>query len=784
MAEHIKDVDMVEQHNKDLTSYSIYVARKRVIPDYRDGLKSVHRRIIYAMYRDLHAYNNKQIKTATVVGDVIGKYHPHGDASVADAMQPMTNWFECKIPYLSGFGGWGDMLGGRMAATRYTETKLSDYTMDCIISELKETDNSIDWEPNYSSTLLEPEFFPAAVPNLLINGAFGIGSGLAVSIPRHNFAEVIDATINLMHDPNYDVILVPDNCMDTDIIATDFAKICRTGKGKYKVRARVTIEEYKGKPALKITSVPDLTFFDKIKAGIEKLITNNKLPQVADLIDLSEDDKDDITQMKVYLVLKKGSDPNYVRDILFVTTELEKGFGVNFEILKDNVPMIVSYKQYLQLFIEFRRMTKYRMYCNKMNDVKTQYHKMELYIRALESGEIDNIISMIRKQKGTDDHEYIEYLIKKLGVTDAQAKFLLDTDIRKLSKGYLETYKKKRDELTQISNVYFNMINNPDMILKEIEDELLLYKKKYARPRMSKIISEADSKNIPQGEFLVIITKNNFIKKMEVTDNIGSLGGDEAKCIFKADNTDNVLIFGSLGKVFKLPINSIPFAPKGNPGIDIRKFIKYLTSDICSVVTESNLKIFAENPHNFIYVLTRNGFIKRMDCADFITTPPSGLIFSKLEEGDMITDVLFMPDNMHLVVYSRNKVLRLEGMEAPYLRRSTKGNYVMNTQFPMDGMDCIYPGATCLIVVTNHGYVNKIPVEALPLSKRMKVGNSVIKLGKNDVIVKIAVCKETDSINLYNNNITTISVAEIPAGSSIGTGKKYVSNIFKAEVIH
>ena len=789
MSETIKDVDIVKQHELDLTAYSIYVARKRVVPDERDGLKPVHRRILYTMYNDEKAYSGARgyVKTATIVGSVIGRYHPHGDAAVAEAIKPMVNWFEIKNPLVDGKGGWGDPLGFRMSNQRYTESKLTEYSLDCIISELKEAYNSVDWELNFSDTLKEPKFLPAAVPNLLINGAYGISSGLAVDIPRHNFGEVIDATIKLIHNPKASVVLVPDNCMDTDIIDSDWKKICNTGRGTYKVRARVEIAEYMGKPALHVTSVPDLVFFDKIKEGIEKLMDPkvNKLPQIVDIVDLSGDDDDtEITDMNIYIVLKKDTDANYVRDFLFSTTMLEKTRGVNFEILIDDRPVCISYKQYLLDFIEFRKMTKFRMYCNRMKEAKTTYHKMALYIKAMESGEIDNILKMIRTQKGTDDTEYVEYLVKKLKVTDVQAKYLLSIDVRKLSIGYLKKYKAIMEKAIKDAGHFFDMINCEGLINKEIEDELKYYKKKYNKPRMSKLISAEEASNIPEGIFRVVITKNNFIKKMDsLDDKIGSLGGAQPLCVFDANNRDNVLIFGKLGKVFKLPISKIPFGSKGNPGIDIRKLIKNLTSDICTVIVESNLKKFAENKKNFIYVLSRNGYIKRLSCEDFMNVSLAGTIFSKVED-DLVVDVLFMSEKFQFVVYSRNKVLRLSGTEAPYLRRATKGVYSMKTQYPMDGMDCVYPAATDLVVVTSHGYVNKIPLTALPLSKRMKVGNSVIKLGKTDNIVKIAVCKESDVINLYSNgDITPITVSDLALGSSIGTGHKIIANVIKADVV-
>ena len=804
MSETIIPVDIAKKHEEDYLWYAIFVARRRVAPDERDGLKPVHRRVMWAAVHDERAYpkalgGKGTVKTATVVGTTIGKYHPHGSAAVSESIKPMVNWFEIKVPLFEGSketgGGFGDPYGFRMSADRYTEIQLSQYSLDCIISELKDANNAVDWEPNFSDTILEPKYFPAAVPNLLINGSYGIATGFSVDIPRHNVNEVIDATINLMHHPNAKVVLVPDNCMDTDIIDTHWEKISRTGRGSYKVRARVEIiqhfnnDYHKDCPAIHVTSVPDLVFFNSIEEAINKMNTNKdkpaKLPQIIDIVNMGGQDEEDKANLDIYIILKKGSDPAYVRDVLFASTSLEKTRGVNFEILVDNKPTLMGYKEYLQRFINFRRTTKFRMYCNRMKEAKTKYHEMEFYIKVMESDEFEKIYKMLKKQKSDNVEEYVEYFVEKLKITDVQARYLLRINLAKLAPGQYKKYKKIMDETIKEASHCFDMMNSDELIDREIEEELKFYKQKYGRPRMSRIISKEEASNIPTGVFRVIITKGNCIKKMEaMTENIGSLGGDEPLCIFDADNRDNILIFSKLGKVFKLPVCKIPFGAKGNPGMDIRKLIKNLTSDICTVVVESNLKEFAKKKKNFIYVITQNGYIKRMDCQDFLNVAPSGIIFTKLED-DMVADVLFMSENMDLVIYSRNKVLRLNGKDVPYQKRSAKGQISIKSQFQINGMDCLYPKANELIVVTRNGYVNKIPLVAVQVSKRNRAGSSVIKLKKNDIIMKISVCCDDDNLIIYDQGhvSATIPIKDLKLGSSLGSGDKVCSNVMKADIV-
>ena len=782
MAEKIIPVDLVKQHNTDMVEYSTYVALKRAIPDLRDGLKAVHRRILYTMYSDLHKYpNTPHVKSSRVVGSVMGLYHPHGDASIYDAMKPMTNNFECKVPYLDGNGTWGNPLGFPAAAPRYTESRLSNYGYECIIGDLKESANSVDYEDNYSGDEKEPIFLPAAIPNLLINGCKAIGSGTSVSIPRHNLNEVIDATIALIHNPNLDIILVPDNCMETEIIDTDWATISHTGRGKFRARGIADICEYDKKPAICIKSVPDLVFFSSISDAIEKMVLANKLPQIDKIVDESQEGK-----MEVYIVLKKGSDPNFVRDMLYTSTNLETGIGVNFEVLLPTpesrnipVPKLVSYKEYLTDWIGFRKLTKYRIYCNQIRDIRTKYHQMELYIKALESGEIDNIIKMIRKQKGTDDSEYIEYLIKKLKVTDVQAKFLLNTDLRKLSLGYLNFYKQKRDEYLAKYQVIYNLINNENLILEQIISELNEFKNKYGKPRMSKVISREEALNIPKGTFQIIITNNNNIKKTEVGAGTTGLGGDYPMAVFNADNADSILLFGSHGKVFRLPIATIPFTL-----MDIRKILKNLTSDINSIILESSLKEFSKGKYNFVYTLTQNGYIKRMSCDEFFNVPSSGLIYIKLEDMDIVKDVLFADCRQDLFLYASNKALRIKGNDTPHLMRSTKGNISMSTASPMIGFSALDKSTTGIVVLTNNGYVNHVSLSALPLSKRARAGATMIKLKKGDTVYKMFDCKDDDVIRVFTGRaMQEVIVSSIPYGASTASGKRLFPNMDRAELI-
>ena len=382
MPEKILNVASSDQFKSDYTRYGIYILYRRVLSDYRDGLKPVQRRVIWAMYKNSKAITTR-VKSAAVVGDVMKWYHPHGNSSVYGTMKPLANWFETYMPLIDPGGNFGTFQGDGAAAERYTECRLSKFAFENVLDDVMENQEAVDWSPTYNDAALEPDYLPVKLPLLLVNGSFGIGLGMRSEIPTHNIAEVIDATLMLMDNPKAEVVLVPDHCMECEIINTDFAKICKAGFGHYKIRGKVVEEDYKGKKALVIKSVPNLTYLNSITDKIEELIKKKKIIQIENCFDESN-----VKEMRYVIVLKPGSDPAYVRDVLYKNTGLEQILRVNFETLNGLNPLRMSYKSYLLSFIDFRKMTKFRVYSNRLQGVQTKIHEREAYIKALESGEI------------------------------------------------------------------------------------------------------------------------------------------------------------------------------------------------------------------------------------------------------------------------------------------------------------------------------------------------------------------------------------------------------------
>ena len=698
------------------------------------------------------------------------------NSSIYGTMKPMANWFETYIPLIHPEGNWGTFQGDPIAASRYTECKLSKFAIENVLGDIIESPEAVDWSPTYSGATKEPDYLPVKVPLLLINGSFGIGLGMRAEIPTHNLSEVIDATLALMDNPEAEITLVPDHSLECEIFDTDFTKICRAGFGHYRIRGRVDIEEYKKKKALVIKSVPNMTFLNSVTEKIEDLIKKKKIIQIDDCFDESTVDK-----MRYVIVLKNGSDPNYVKEVLYKNTNLEQTLRINFETLNGLNPLRMSYKSYLLSFIDFRKMTKFRVYSNKLQDVQTKIHEREAYIKALESGEIDNIIQIIKGQKKVDDNALIEYLVKKLKITDLQAKYIIEADLKRLSYGYLEKYKSEAAELELIKKELMTHIMDDKVIENDIRQELLDIKAKYGKPRNCKIISADEVSDIPKGEMIVAITEKNFVRKVPANTPIGNFRNDTLRTAIHIDNTDSILIFDEVGKVFKLPVHKIPFTDKNSNGIDIRFIIKSLTANICTIIPESVLKNLADKGHpnnkHYLVTLTNSGLIKRMDLDDFLVVPPSGILYAKLDKGDFMKDIVVAHSNFSLVVYADRKAVIMSVNDTPYLKRNTKGSRSMSGVESVDGICVIHNNCTDIAVITESGKINRISIiQGIPNSGKGKSGSNLIKLASGDSIAGVVSGNESDSIHIKcANGDSIIPFTDLQVGSSISAGQKVLA---------
>ena len=774
--EKIIPANVSEQFRSDYQRYGIYVTYRRILADMRDGLKPVQRRLIYTML-DIGATDHT-VKSATITGANM-KLHPHSDAYLT--LKPMTNWFECYLPLVTPQGNFGTFDGDPPSADRYTEAKLSKFALEYIVGDLRDTPEVVDWEPNYDNTCQEPSYLPAAIPLLLINGSFGIGLGKRVDIPTHNTNEVIDAMISLIHNPNADVVLIPDTCMPCEIFDdTDWKEVSDTGYGYYTVRGIITTEtysneKYKNRPALVINSLPNMVYMNQVKEQIENLVAKKKIIQIDELYSESTEFK-----MRFVIVLKPGADTEYVKNVLYQNTSLQVTQRINFEMLDKLTPIRMSYKNYLLAFIQNRKQTKYRVFINRLRVIETRIHERDAFIKLLESPKFEEIMEKIRKFN-KDDKELIEYLIKQLNITDLQAKYIIDSKLRGITRSSLTKLKADVAKLDEMREQYMDLITNDASLTQYIVAELEQIKEKYGCPRRSKLIHKPGSKDsIPKGAMVVAVTEKGFIKKVPSGHNLGTFRNDTIKLIVEIDNSDNLVVFDSSGKVYKVPIHKLPFGDRNSPGVDLKFVIKNFNGVCVNAFPEEILKKFKVKNKSknrmFIITITKQGYLKKMEVEDFIDITSAGLTYAKTDSGDYIQSVILTYSGNDLVVFDRSKAMRIQESSIPTMKRAARGNVTMRSK-DVDGMVIATSNTDYLIVVTKSGKLNKIAIDSIPGMKMNKREFSIIRLSKTDAIQNILFANDgqTLEIRCFNSGIFEFPVSTIVLGSSITSGDKVLA---------
>lgn len=785
MAERIIEKDSLEAYLDDQSKYSIIVNRRRMIPAIQDGLIPVQRRFIYAAFESGLISENKHTKTAKIIGDVMGKYHPHSLSS--SVVANLAAWHKCKYPLMYGYGNWGNVAGAGPAAERYTECSLSTFGYDVMVDELAQAPNIVEWMDNYLRSTKEPEYLPSKIPNILINGAFGIGFGLRIDVPPHNLGDVIDETVTLINNPNHKVKLVPDMIQDCELICDNWQSICNSGRGSFKARGRIiTEQDKKGNFKLRIVSLPDNVSCNQVYEKLLSMVTDKQLPMVKDIINNLKDLKPNII-----IELRPGSDPEYVKQAIYAKTDVQKSISVNFEaVAPDGITIKrYSYKNYLLEFINNRLNTKFRLYCGKLQQAMTRHLQVDAFIKVLSSKELDKIIAMIRKYNGTDTEYIVEYMIKTCNVSDIQAKFILSRTLPQLSKGNLKKYIEEEKSLVpKIKEFEAKVTDDGSLIKAELIEELKEIKKKYNTPRMCKVLENVNENDVPAGTFKIVVTERNFIRKIPDVDKINIVRKDNPKFIIRVDNRENILLFDNKGKVFNLPIHKIPITDKQGAGTDVRILVKNLTADIAAIFYEPILKEIAKSKcKHYLTILTKSNTIKKLAIDDFLKVAPSGLMYSKIKPEDEVVGVSLVPHNLDIAICSGKKALRCKLKDIPEYKRNSTGAKAMGTNEPINGLSVFYPEAEVIVVVTKNGKFNKFPVQMLESNSRGRQGHKVIKLDANDEILNVYGANESDIIRvLTSEGAEEVKVSDIKLKSSIAAGEKKIKNkgiIVRADVI-
>ena len=733
----------------------------------------------------VYGYSNMLIPTDSENTNFICAHNSDSYSSIV----AMTAWFKNKVPLIQGKGSFGNLSNDGAAAQRYTECSLSDFGYNCVMSELAESQNIVNWIDTYKRDgIMEPEYLPVKAPILLINGCQGIGVGLAINIPPHNLSEVIDATLALIKNPKSKVVLIPDTCQPCEIIDTDWAEISNTGSGKYRIRGKiVTTQDAKGDITLTVKSLPDNISTTYVYDKILDLVDKKQLPMVKDVFNML--DKQEMPN--VIIQLRTGGDPEYMKQILYTKCGVQSNEFVNFEAVAVNGIDVkrYSYKDYLLAFIDQRMAIKFRLYCNKLQKAMTRYHYIDAFTKVLESGQIDKIIAMIKKSKDTEE-QMVEKIIKMCKVTDLQAKYILNANLAKLSLANLGKYKEECKTLRENIELWRSICIDEEgtYIKNEIIQELKDIKAKYGSPRLCKVISKAEENNIPAGTFKVVVTERNFIRKVPDVDKVGVVRKDNPKFIIRVDNTENALFFDNKGKVFSIPVHKIPISDRNSVGTDVRSLIRNLTADIIAVFTEPLMKrISKSNVKHYLIVLTKSNTIKKLDIEDFLTVTQSGLIYSKIRPEDEIVSVYLAPHNLDVVICSDKKALRIKNSDIPLFKRNANGSRAMDTNESIEGMTVIYPESNYIVALTKNGKCNKFDISMFPQHARGRKGSNVMKLDTTDNIFGIYAANDSDIIRVITSEgVEEIHVADIKDKSPIAAGTKMISSkgvIVKADVI-
>ena len=579
----------------------------------------------------------------------------------------------------------------------------------------------------------------------------------------------------MIDDPKADVILIPDHCLPCEIIDTDWKNICNKGYGSYRARATMSVSYDKNDyPYITITSLP-IYGTNNVVNKIDEGIAAGKFPQILDVNDESKNDYG----VRIVIKLKKGTDVNFVKEALYKYTPCEQSFRVNFEAVYGTELVRLSYKEYLNLFIRFTTDNKIKEYSARHYVISTRLHKLDAFIKIVGSPDIDKIINLIKKGKANSDNELIELLISKYKLTDIQASYIINAQLKQLSRSYLDRYKADFKKLSEEETWLEGRIANNNLILQDVKDELIAIRNKYATPRLCKVIKVSNLGNIPEGTFKFVITENNYVRKIGENENVNVIKGDRPKFIMTVSNLENILLFDNKGRVFKLPIHKIPIMAKNDPGIDIKGIIKGLTADIISVLYEPMvIKLAALKQKVYIAILSKNNTIKKLDIQDFLNVPPSGIIYSKITQDDDIVDTQLVSDNMDLVLYSDTKALRIASTDITLLKRNTIGTLGMGGQHgPMEGMSIIYTDkknpSKYILVITESGKVNKFSASGFERSQRNKAGSKVIDLARGDRIKTIFGVSDNNVLNITTTGTNySLPISEIQMMSSVSKGIK------------
>lgn len=748
-----------EEMRDSYLDYSMSVIVSRALPDVRDGLKPVHRRILYGMADLGLTYNRPTKKCARIVGEVLGKYHPHGDAAVYDALVRMAQPFSMRYPLVDGQGNFGSVDGDSPAAMRYTEARMSRIASEMLRDIDKET---IDFVPNFDDSLKEPAVLPAAIPSLLINGASGIAVGMATNIPPHNLIEVCDAAIYLIDHPDAStddlmrIVQGPDFPTGAFILGrSEIRKAYETGKGIIKVRANAFVETSKnGKESIIVTEIPYQVNKANLIEKIAGLVREKVIEGIADLRD--ESDKEGI---RIVIELKRDAYPEVILNQLYAHTQMQESFGIILLALVNGIPRLLNLREILQQFIAFRHEIVVKRTRFDLRDAEERAHILEGLKIALDH--IDEVIAIIRGSKTPDEAR--QNLIARFGFSERQAQAILDMKLQRLTN--LEVSKviqEYKETLKLIERLRYILDNYSEQMLI-IKNELQEIKATYGDERRTQIIDELGEFSIEdmiaEEDMVITITHHGFIKRFPVDASRrqqrggrGSQGAqakddDFVRNLFVANTHDYLLIFTNTGRLYWLKVHEIPRAGKGSRGRAIVNLVSTQPGEQVRAV----LGVKEFDDQHFVVMVTKNGLIKKTVLSEFGNPRRTGIRAVTINDGDDLIDAQITTGNQDIILGTAyGKAIRFSEADVRPMGRTAAGVRGVTLAGKGDrvvGMVIVRSENATILAVSENGYGKRSDVKEYPVIRRGGKGVITLKTSlRNGNMVALREVVDTDDL--------------------------------------
>ena len=782
----LSENNIVDEIKKSFLDYSMSVITSRALPDLRDGLKPVHRRILWSMYKSGYTPDKPHRKSAKTVGEVMGNYHPHGDSSIYEAMVRMAQDFNQRYILVDGHGNFGNIEGDGAAAMRYTESRLSKLSLEL----LRDIDkNTVDLIPNFDETLQEPKVLPSRFPNILVNGTMGIAVGMATNIPPHNLGEVIDGCVAYIDNPDIDVIELmqyikgPDFPTGGIILGNSgIKKAYETGRGSITIRSRASIEEINGHSVITITEVPYGVNTLDLKNKVAELVHNKIIDGISDY---HTDLKDGV---KITITLKRDANPQVVLNNLYRHTSFQVNYGIIFLMLDAGAPKTLNLKEIISKYIDFQREVIIRRCKFDLAKAETRVHILEGLKIALDN--IDEVIKIIKSSK-TDEIAKQE-LSNKYGLDDIQSNAILEMKLRRLTGLERDKIENELSELLKLIAELKDILGSSERVFAIVKNELLEIKKKYADDRRTFIDMTAidyidDESLIPEENLVITLTKNGYIKRLPVdTYKIQNRGGvgikgmstnedDFVEHIINTTTHDYVLFFTNKAKVYRLKGYEIPEFSRQSKGLPIINLLSLEKGEYVTALVNGNIN---DDCKYFVFA-TKMGLVKRTEISEFYNIRNNGKKFITLrDDDDLISvkktdgtyDILMASSNGRLVRFPENLV-RVMGRGASGVRGINLDDGILV------GME-VANSDIDVLVVTEKGYGKKTPISEYRITNRGGKGVKTLNItDKNGTITSFkAVDKDKDLIIITNEGIIIrIDINSISMMSRVTQGVRLIN---------